>query len=161
MADNETRILGYRLALFLCLVALLVVAALYWDLRQKNRQLSEEVTQLESSQVLLMVPDEQAAIIADWMSRHPQQTASLLDVIRPKVASGAETAADVSPQVQAPRAAVAAENPEKITVQGTAVTPAPQAETEDARVTELENGVKVIRLPHGGIRVTTREEGNE
>ncbi len=43
-----------------------------------------------------MVPDEQAAIIADWMSRHPQQTASLLDVIRPKVTSGTEPEAQTS-----------------------------------------------------------------
>ncbi|GAB1072150.1 hypothetical protein AYI83_13355 [Shewanella algae] len=157
MADKETRLLGYRLALFLFLVALVVVAALYWDLRQKNRQLSEKVAQLESSQVLLMVPDEQAAIIADWMSRHPQQTASLLDVIRPKVTSGTEPEAPTSTKLSVSPGDI---SPERTQGEAGATVPLP-AQTEDARVTELENGVKVIRLPHGGIRVTTREEGNE
>ncbi|WP_051472587.1 hypothetical protein [Shewanella sp. 38A_GOM-205m] len=157
MADKETRLLGYRLALFLFLVALVVVAALYWDLRQKNRQLSEKVAQLESSQVLLMVPDEQAAIIADWMSRHPQQTASLLDVIRPKVTSGTEPEAPASTNLSVPLGDI---SPERTPGEAGATAPLP-AQIEDARVTELENGVKVIRLPHGGIRVTTREEGNE
>ncbi|TVL10490.1 membrane anchored protein in chemotaxis locus [Shewanella algae] len=157
MADKETRLLGYRLALFLFLVALVVVAALYWDLRQKNRQLSEKVTQLESSQVLLMVPDEQAAIIADWMSRHPQQTASLLDVIRPKVTSGTGPEAPTSANLSVPPGDI---SPERTPGEAGAAVPLP-AQTEDTRVTELENGVKVIRLPHGGIRVTTREEGNE
>ncbi|WP_345851758.1 membrane anchored protein in chemotaxis locus [Shewanella algae] len=157
MADKETRLLGYRLALFLFLVALVVVAALYWDLRQKNRQLSEKVAQLESSQVLLMVPDEQAAIIADWMSRHPQQTASLLDVIRPKVTSGTGPEAQTSANLSVPSGDI---SPERTPGEAGAAVPLP-AQTEDTRVTELENGVKVIRLPHGGIRVTTREEGNE
>ncbi|MFV7666746.1 membrane anchored protein in chemotaxis locus [Shewanella algae] len=157
MADKETRLLGYRLALFLFLVALVVVAALYWDLRQKNRQLSEKVAQLESSQVLLMVPDEQAAIIADWMSSHPQQTASLLDVIRPKVTSGTEPEAQTSTKLSVSPGDI---SPERTRGEAGATVPLP-AQTEDARVTELENGVKVIRLPHGGIRVTTREEGNE
>ncbi|BCV57484.1 membrane anchored protein in chemotaxis locus [Shewanella algae] len=157
MADKETRLLGYRLALFLFLVALVVVAALYWDLRQKNRQLSEKVAQLESSQVLLMVPDEQAAIIADWMSRHPQQTASLLDVIRPKVTSGTGPEALTSANLSVPSGDI---SPERTPGEAGAAVPLP-AQTEDTRVTELENGVKVIRLPHGGIRVTTREEGNE
>ncbi|MGX2963635.1 membrane anchored protein in chemotaxis locus [Shewanella sp. FeAMO] len=157
MADKETRLLGYRLALFLFLVALVVVAALYWDLRQKNRQLSEKVAQLESSQVLLMVPDEQAAIIADWMSRHPQQTASLLDVIRPKVTSGTGPEAPTSANLSVPPGDI---SPERTPGEVGAAVPLP-AQTEDTRVTELENGVKVIRLPHGGIRVTTREEGNE
>ncbi|BCV48774.1 membrane anchored protein in chemotaxis locus [Shewanella algae] len=157
MADKETRLLGYRLALFLFLVALVVVAALYWDLRQKNRQLSEKVAQLESSQVLLMVPDEQAAIIADWMSRHPQQTASLLDVIRPKVTSGTGPEAPTSANLSVPSGDI---SPERPPGEAGAAVPLP-AQTEDTRVTELENGVKVIRLPHGGIRVTTREEGNE
>ena len=157
MADKETRLLGYRLALFLFLVALVVVAALYWDLRQKNRQLSEKVAQLESSQVLLMVPDEQAAIIADWMSRHPQQTASLLDVIRPKVTSRTGPEAPTSANLSVPPGDI---SPERTPGEAGATVPLP-AQTEDTRVTELENGVKVIRLPHGGIRVTTREEGNE
>lgn len=157
MADKETRLLGYRLALFLFLVALVVVAALYWDLRQKNRQLSEKVAQLESSQVLLMVPDEQAAIIADWMSRHPQQTASLLDVIRPKVTSGTGPEAPTSANLSVSPGDI---SPERTQGEAGATVPLP-AQTEDAKVTELENGVKVIRLPHGGIRVTTREEGNE
>ncbi|MDL2195625.1 membrane anchored protein in chemotaxis locus [Shewanella algae] len=157
MADKETRLLEYRLALFLFLVALVVVAALYWDLRQKNRQLSEKVAQLESSQVLLMVPDEQAAIIADWMSRHPQQTASLLDVIRPKVTSGTEPEAQTSTKLSVPPGDI---SPERTPGEAGATALLP-AQIEDARVTELENGVKVIRLPHGGIRVTTREEGNE
>ncbi|OXR99813.1 hypothetical protein [Shewanella algae] len=157
MADKETRLLGYRLALFLFLVALVVVAALYWDLRQKNRQLSEKVAQLESSQVLLMVPDEQAAIIADWMSRHPQQTASLLDVIRPKVTSGTGPEAPTSAKLSVPPGDI---SPERTPGEAGATVPLP-TQTEDTRVTELENGVKVIRLPHGGIRVTTREEGNE
>ncbi|WP_345889344.1 membrane anchored protein in chemotaxis locus [Shewanella algae] len=157
MADKETRLLGYRLALFLFVVALVVVAALYWDLRQKNRQLSEKVAQLESSQVLLMVPDEQAAIIADWMSRHPQQTASLLDVIRPKVTSGTEPEAQTSAKLSVSPGDI---SPERTQGEAGAAVPLP-AQTEDTRVTELENGVKVIRLPHGGIRVTTREEGNE
>ncbi|WP_335919982.1 membrane anchored protein in chemotaxis locus [Shewanella algae] len=157
MANKETRLLEYRLALFLFLVALVVVAALYWDLRQKNLQLSEKVAQLESSQVLLMVPDEQAAIIADWMSRHPQQTASLLDVIRPKVTSGTGPEAPASTKLSVPSGDI---SPERTPGEAGAAVPLP-AQTEDTRVTELENGVKVIRLPHGGIRVTTREEGNE
>ncbi|PST65118.1 membrane anchored protein in chemotaxis locus [Shewanella algae] len=157
MANKETRLLEYRLALFLFLVALVVVAALYWDLRQKNRQLSEKVAQLESSQVLLMVPDEQAAIIADWMSRHPQQTASLLDVIRPKVTSRTGPEAPTSANLSVPPGDI---SPERTPGEAGAAVPLP-AQTEDTRVTELENGVKVIRLPHGGIRVTTREEGNE
>ncbi|MGX2952963.1 hypothetical protein ACWAU3_08055 [Shewanella sp. JL219SE-S6] len=104
-----------------------------------------------------MVPDEQAAIIADWMSRHPQQTASLLDVIRPKVTSGTGPEAPTSANLSVPPGDI---SPERTQGEAGAAVPLP-AQTEDTRVTELENGVKVIRLPHGGIRVTTREEGNE
>lgn len=131
------------LVMFLLSVAAVVFASLYFDANNKNKALKQEVSRLEASQVLLMVPDEHAQDIANWLASHPEQTQSIIKM---------------SEQPEQPLVAI-----------GPAVnesTPLPEAQqnqvdsttNEPVVVSEDENGVKVIRLPHGGIRVTTREQ---
>jgi len=160
--------------LIICLLAMgfFVTTSLYFDVRHKNTLLLKEIERLQSSQVLLMVPDEQAEIVAKWMAEHPQATAALLQHAKPqqevKVTVGpgveiAESRAHTMSQKEAQTAALM--GPDDIVV---------PLDTEEVKndveggkaekelvvvplvISENEDGVKLISLPHGGIRVTTR-----
>ncbi|MCL1073917.1 hypothetical protein [Shewanella dokdonensis] len=157
MADNADRQTGYWLSIFLLSLAVLVLAAVSWQLHVKNQLLQQETEQLRASQVVLMVPDAQAAQIADWMVKHPDQTASLLDVVKP-VQEGTKSLqqslddARQKQRTQAPEPANKPNSNDKLP---------PAASATPVMVEQLQNGVKVIRLPHGGIRVTTRDVNDE
>ncbi|QYJ83736.1 membrane anchored protein in chemotaxis locus [Shewanella aegiceratis] len=189
------------LLFFLLLVCCLVTGSLYLDLRHKNGLLEEKVAQLEKSQVLLMVPDEQAKALADWMENNPEFTQSIIKQAEP----GSQVRVEIGPEV--PEAIVRQEavslseqtdsldqqtvnrNEQQDQTRLTPLLPAADAEapsqgehlsehqrerkvasatdkaTQDGqtpsqpvKLSEDKDGVKVISLPHGGIRVTTRED---
>ncbi|MBW8185183.1 hypothetical protein [Shewanella nanhaiensis] len=193
------------LIIFLLSVAVFVFASLYLETRHKNELLVLEVQRLESSQVLLMVPDEQAEVVAKWMSENPEATKALLEQAKPKqevkvsVGPGvvdsvvntpafdknSKTAALEMSDEHVDEAQFVSENlPQEKRTENTIddmseVLPKPKEavvpfqETiknkistdkgDESRlvaprtISEDEQGVKVIVLPHGGIRVTTRE----
>jgi hypothetical protein len=111
------------LGLFLSFIMIFVLAGLYIDAHQKVTLLQQDVARLTASQVLLMVPEEQAANIADWLTMHPEQTQA---IIVDKVKFDIDTPAKWKDQ--------------------------------EIVMSENDQGVKVIRLPNGGIRVTTRDD---
>ncbi len=59
------------LVMFLLSIAAFVLGSLYFELRYKNQLLLEEVAELKQSQILFMVPDEQAEVMANWMAENP------------------------------------------------------------------------------------------
>jgi hypothetical protein len=128
---------GLVLCLFLMSVLCLVFGSLYLDSRNKLALLNEEISRLKQSQVLLMVPDDQAVVIADWLEKNPKQTNALIDMFATSSINGKKHAEHDSVNTNS-----ILQQPEKNSV----------------IVSETEDGVKVIKLPHGGIRVTTREE---
>lgn len=187
------------LIIFLLSVAVFVFASLYLETRHKNELLVSEVQRLESSQVLLMVPDEQAEVVAKWMSENPEATKALLEQAKPKqevkvsVGPGvvdtpafdknSKTAAlevsdkhvdETQPVSESLPQAKRTENtiddmievlPNEavVTFQEAIENTISTDEGDESRliaprtISEDEQGVKVIVLPHGGIRVTTRE----
>ncbi|QYJ98935.1 membrane anchored protein in chemotaxis locus [Shewanella alkalitolerans] len=182
-----------------------MTGSLYLDLRHKNGLLEEKIVQLEKSQVLLMVPDEQAQALADWMENNPEFTQSIIKQAEP----GSQVRVEIGPEV--PEAIARQEavsltdslsqrtdsldeqtvnrNEQQDQTRLTPLLPAAEAEessqgehqsehqseqkvasatdkaTQDGKtpsqpvkLSEDKDGVKVISLPHGGIRVTTRED---
>lgn len=175
-------------------VAVFVLASLYLETRHKNKLLVLEVERLEGTQVLLMVPDEQAEVVAKWMFENPDATKTILTQARPqqevKVSVGPGTEeqeenaylVDNIEQLNKPTNNVemleqASANPiEKSVIERGKEEPIPiivSVKSSEATgvnvntntknfskewtVSENDDGVKVIVLPHGGIRVTTRE----
>jgi hypothetical protein len=132
--SNESGGIKVLLAMFLMTIVILVLAGLSFDLNKKNDLLRLDVKRLKDSQVLLMVPDEHAAAIAHWLESNPKQTQSFINM-----------ATKPSKRMQAT-------TPEQTIIESIA------EPTGDELVSESEDGVKVIKLPHGGIRVTTRDE---
>jgi len=192
------------LIIFLLSIGVFVTTSLYFDVRHKNTFLLSEVERLQSSQVLLMVPDEQAEVVAKWMAEHPEATQALLSHAKPQQ----EVKVTVGPGVEVSEAQAHKTSQDKSRDtaqlgQDDIVVPSNIARTSDQQVdkrltdgsspdeamdlsslssetppniteadgsklekelvevpltiSENEDGVKVISLPHGGIRVTTRE----
>lgn len=207
------------LIIFLLSIGVFVATTLYFDVRHKNTLLLSEVERLQSSQVLLMVPDEQAEAVAKWMAEHPNATQELLSHAKPqqevKVTVGpgvevSEATAHKTSQDESRNAAQLSQDDivvpssiartsnkqsdERLT-DGDSVSEATDLSTHSSQtpsnipeaelastlesggiksevdgsgvqkelvavpltISENEDGVKVISLPHGGIRVTTRE----
>ena len=167
------------LLFFLLFVCCFATGSLYLELRHKNALLEEKIAKLEESQVLLMVPDEQAQAVADWMESNPEFTRSILKQAQP----GAEVRVQIGPEApQISEAMTLTINdaqpnlspllPMKDLEQETGEIDAPQkvvnaannseqdsqTPPETVKLSENKDGVKVISLPHGGIRVTTRED---
>ncbi|MFV0595776.1 membrane anchored protein in chemotaxis locus [Shewanella sp.] len=163
------------LIIVLMAIAILCLAALSFDYHRKIIALRDDVKRLESTQVLLMVPDEQAQAIATWLASHPDQTKAMLKLASP----GEQKAVTLGPETfSAPETKIppTLEKPadDKQSQQQTAVDPVPESlrpETSSVLstaaksqpnnvpvvISENADGVKVISLPNGGIRVTTRE----
>ncbi|WP_041510686.1 hypothetical protein [Shewanella sp. cp20] len=163
------------LLFFLLLVSSLVTGSLYLDLRHKNGLLEDKIAQLEKTQVLLMVPDEQAEALADWMENNPEFTQSIIKQAEP----GSQVRVEIGPEVPE---SIARHEPKSLPLDGqdelTPLLPmeAPsqseqkvasttdkaqqsgQGPSQAVKLSEDKDGVKVISLPHGGIRVTTRED---
>ncbi|MGI2171677.1 membrane anchored protein in chemotaxis locus [Shewanella sp. MF05960] len=145
MANSATSLITkLRLGLFLCFVAILVLGSLYLDSRRKMTLLTKEVEQLKSSQVLLMVPEDQAENISNWLLMHPEQTQAMIS----QSGKNDTKSVLVGPGAEAP-------NNDKLSPSTDSSQTLP---THEVIVSENAQGVKVIRLPNGGIRVTTRED---
>lgn len=71
------------LIMVLMVITIICLGALSLDYRHKIKLLHEDVQRLESTQVLLMVPDEQAEAIATWLATHPDQTQAMLKLASP------------------------------------------------------------------------------
>lgn len=160
-------------------IAIVSLGALNLDYRHKNIDLREEIQRLQASQVLLMVPDEQAELIATWLASHPDQTKAMLQLAAP----GEHKAVTIGPEVldTVPKNDVPPllDRHHSVTIESTESFSVPellQAPMDDAQhviqntiapiqdvkmlpvvISENAEGVKVISLPNGGIRVTTRE----
>ncbi|WP_372872626.1 membrane anchored protein in chemotaxis locus [Shewanella sp.] len=151
MADKQQRLpLWGLLMCFVLLVACVVMTGLYFDLRHKFASLEAKNSELEASQVLLMVPEGQAEALAAWLESHPSQTQQLLQRMEPvsQPPYGDASAQAVNTEIDA------------VSKPGSA-SDAQLPNTSNQKLeSENEDGVKVIVLPHGGIRVTTREEKN-
>ena len=132
------------LGFFLCFITILVLAGLYVDANKKITLLKQDVARLTDSQVLLMVPEEQAANIANWLTQHPEQTQAIV------AAAGQEQAKSVlfGPGALDDDQPTKHKHPEVVS----------EGNNQEIIVSEDAQGVKVIRLPNGGIRVTTRDD---
>ncbi|QYJ74071.1 membrane anchored protein in chemotaxis locus [Shewanella sp. FJAT-52076] len=129
---------GMTLVIFLLALFSVVITVLYFDLRVKYTELKVKNAELAASQVLLMVPDSQAEALAQWLESHPRETERLLKQVEIKANGGDGVKEDSTQGAESiPRKLV----PEVIS--------------------ENSDGVKVISLPDGGIRVTTRDEKTE
>ncbi len=209
------------LIISLLTIAVLVSSSLFWESRQKNKLLLGEIEQLKQTQVLLMVPDDQAQAVANWMSQHPEATQTLLsqaksgEQITLEVGPGATSADITNSQVAHSEMIITdtdssvlelstnqgnssrvedtkpySDNNLQVPVSlvrdsaGNALLPDDQQSDklnhanenvmpigepnkvssnldeqtlQSSTLSESKDGVKVISLPHGGIRVTTRE----
>jgi hypothetical protein len=174
------------LSLSLLTVCTLCLALLCLSLQQKNSALSAEVKRLSASQILLMVPEEQAKPIADWLATHPDETQSLLDRVHPSAGqmplvkvdgtkltqdSALDALSRQRAEATAGDAPVNALLPMVLDHESLQLGPDQEmsaemhedpalnlATTHPVIQTENKQGIKVIVLPHGGIRVTTRDE---
>ncbi|MGS0682896.1 hypothetical protein ACVBIL_17290 [Shewanella sp. 125m-7] len=184
------------LILFLLSIASFTFGSLYFESQHKNKLLSSEVQKLKNSQVLLMVPDEQAEVMANWMAENPHFVQSFVDKakqgestvlpIGPGI-NQAEQAQTQRPKTQRPYMSTDVQQVSNKTVSASSVekerlnNQSQLAESatknkvgvannnnnntsannlqqpKSVKVNEREDGVKLISLPHGGIRVTTRE----
>ncbi|WP_413493824.1 membrane anchored protein in chemotaxis locus [Shewanella baltica] len=163
------------LIILLMAIAILCLGALSLDYRHKNSLLREDIKRLESTQVLLMVPDEQAEAIATWLASHPDQTKAMLQFAAP----GEQKAVAIGPeptQIGIPpllgKQSAAKDNANQQPLVPPTLLQTPEAEVKAATspmepknaqmlpvvISENADGVKVISLPNGGIRVTTRKE---
>ncbi|AQS38877.1 hypothetical protein Sps_03760 [Shewanella psychrophila] len=208
------------LIISLLTIGVFISSSLYLDIRHKNELLLLEIERLQQSQVLLMVPDEQAQALASWMAQHPEATQALLSQVKQgekvtlEVGPGVNsTNAQVNSPVASPLALGSDDNTQLSASKSleqvpSALRPLEQMPSEsvfleqraksgdgthkhlheqDEQAISLiandlsldepsetlsnlaetlpkgstlsvdEDGVKVISLPHGGIRVTTRE----
>lgn len=142
----------YQLFIFLLVVASVIFAALYIDVSTKNAELEREVERLTEQQVLIMVPDEQAADIANWMKNHPEQTQAIVDMAhlnKQKVENALSNEQESGPTQ-------ASHSPINTTAAPVNNKGNSSSATNNV-ISENADGVKVISLPNGGILVTTRE----
>ncbi|GIU46113.1 membrane anchored protein in chemotaxis locus [Shewanella algidipiscicola] len=144
--------------LFLLTMSTVVTGALYFDMRHKNSLLEAQITELENSQVLLMVPEEQAQPLADWMAANPKVTQSIIDQAKPGSQVRVEMGGAAPPSHLD-------NNVKALTMPPPNTTAVHGSENSDVvikiqadELPESKDGVKVITLPHGGIRVTTRDD---
>ena len=70
------------LLIFLLGVAVVALGSLYLEQKHKNKLLLEQVAELKDSQILFMVPDEQAEVMANWMSNNPVMVQSFVERAR-------------------------------------------------------------------------------
>ncbi|WP_242620303.1 membrane anchored protein in chemotaxis locus [Shewanella maritima] len=139
----------------LLIIALLVVLMLYLNAAKLNKAQQLEIEELKASQILLMVPDEQAQEIATWMANHPEQTKAFIEMAKSspeqKATVGSATPPSTQQQTTEPEQGATTEK------QSNDASNANRHSAQQVVVSENEDGVKVISLPNGGIRVTTRE----
>lgn len=149
-------------------IAIVCLGALSLDYHRKISLLRDDVKRLESTQVLLMVPDEQAEAIATWLASHPDQTKAMLKLASPgeqkAVTLGPETLTTPGPPLldkSLDKSPTMGTPPEHNQIQTPLMPEQPNTTNGSGPVpviiSENADGVKIISLPNGGIRVTTRE----
>ena len=202
------------LVMFLLSIATFVLGSLYFELRYKNQLLLDQVAELKESQILFMVPDEQAEVMANWMAENPVFVQSFVararagELTSMPIGDGSVEQLSQSPTTQSnqtePENDVTADNnidnttvsPLAIDSEGLALPSRDNRllqQDDSSRVDKIqetvlledsstaqyvpteivpktiytlpdeaqmlnitEEGVKLISLPHGGIRITTR-----
>ncbi len=173
--------------LFLLAIGLMAVSALYLEQRNTVALLENQIEQLEKNQVLLMVPEEHSQALAKWMQNNPNATELLLEQAKPgaearvviepggnNIQSDAVTdVAEQDAHLPYPQRGITADTMASAQSHVTdnhrqqesnAVEAANESLDRSAGISqpktmsENDEGVKVISLPHGGIRVTTRED---
>ncbi|ACJ28327.1 Conserved hypothetical protein [Shewanella piezotolerans WP3] len=202
------------LVMFLLSIAAFVLGSLYFELRYKNQLLQDEVAELKESQILFMVPDEQAEVMANWMAENPVFVQSFVararagELTSMPIGDGSveqliQSSTTQANQAEAENGVAADKNIINTEVGQLAIDSAEStvplvdnrllrqddsssvepvqatALQKDSSVTEhvpneivpetiysfpdqaqmlniTEEGVKLISLPHGGIRITTR-----
>ncbi|WP_299009476.1 hypothetical protein [uncultured Shewanella sp.] len=142
---------------FLLLVTSVTFGSLYFDAWQTNTQLKQQVVQLKQSQVILIVPLEQASVIANWMNTHPEYVEGLIQSrhSRLKTPSRFSQIQGVNDLIR-PKSSEVRHNP---LLQGEGVVSTVGSHSliqAEEVIEESAEGVKTIALPHGGIRITTR-----
>ena len=157
-------------------IAIICLGALSLDYHRKISILRNDVKRLESTQILLMVPDEQAEAIANWLASHPDQTKAMLKLAKPGEQNAVTLGPEVAPaKVEVPplldKTPAVDKSAEQSQPQAPLAPQLPQVEALPSSpsntntdpgnipvvISENADGVKVISLPNGGIRVTTRE----
>ncbi|QDE31913.1 MULTISPECIES: membrane anchored protein in chemotaxis locus [Shewanella] len=136
------------LGLFLSFIVILVLAGLYINAHRKVTLLEQDVLRLTASQVLLMVPEDQAANIAHWLTQHPEQTQAMISSARK----------DQTQSVLLGPGALDSESLTEVDNTKNDTDASAELKRQDVIVSENAQGVKVIRLSNGGIRVTTRDD---
>ena len=178
MASSKSQIsTNIVLIMVLMMMTIVCLGALSFDYHRIYIKLLADVKRLASTQVVLMVPDEQAKVIADWLATHPEQTKAMLKMVAP----GEHNAVTLGPEMPAAdgnnippllekvpemdKQQLSSQSPAESSVSlrlqnEAALTTEVRQESTQVPVVISENadGVKVISLPNGGIRVTTREE---
>ncbi|MDB2386249.1 hypothetical protein N9W21_02755 [Shewanella sp.] len=135
------------LLIFLLSTAVVALSLLYVELASNNQTLQVQVDKLTAEQVLLVVPDQQAEAIAHWMQSNPQWLAHQVLQARKHHSSISTT---IGPTVDSAKA------PQPLSANEPSTEPLKQAH----EITMTAEGVRIISLPHGGIRITTRELEN-
>ncbi|MCL1123863.1 hypothetical protein [Shewanella surugensis] len=154
---------GYLLS-FLLLVTSVTFGGLYFDTWQKNNRLNKQVHDLQQSQILLSVPKEQASVIAHWMNAHPEYVEAMVSQAQVEQALQLEDSTSITSVPIASKESMIEKLGINVTVMNKAVmnksamthhTIKPAIQSSRV-IAESEEGVKIIALPHGGIRITTR-----
>ncbi|MCE9680039.1 membrane anchored protein in chemotaxis locus [Shewanella sp. AS1] len=139
------------LTIFFLLLCSVSTGLLYLEQRHEVSVLKEKVSKLQSSQVLLMVPDEQAKALASWLEAHPEAAANLIKQAKP----GRQTKVVIDPD-STKGSSPSGDN--RIASSKGAVNPeAADKDLSSVTISEDEMGVKIIRLANGGVLVTTRD----
>lgn len=162
------------LLIFLLSIAAFTLGSLYFELKHKHQLLIDEVAQLKASQILFMVPDAQAEVMANWMVQNPTFVQPFAEQAREgqvtTMSIGDSRAENSSEQVNehdsvATKMAADIGIKNKVLAINTVKIKDPSVVLEDTPVTfpkkvqkvsVAEDGVKLISLPDGGIRITTR-----
>lgn len=158
------------LTMLLMGIAIVCLGALSLDYHRKISLLRDDVKRLESTQVLLMVPDEQAEAIATWLASHPDQTKAMVKLAslgqQKAVTLGPETlkaqADNIAPLLDKSLDTSPTMDKSSELNQTQAQLMPEQANTTHGAgavpviISKNADGVKIISLPNGGIRVTTR-----
>ena len=143
MARSSSVSINFKLALFLITTAFLSVSALYFDLRKQNADLLHKVETLKASQVLLVVPDEQADALSEWLNSHPESIETLIRQGKDKGQQGVNTDQELMSKP------LSESSDKKTDNKSSQAIPDNDFSSEE---------IKTYKLPHGGIRVTTRVE---
>ncbi|MGL4475294.1 MAG: hypothetical protein ACRCT7_12725 [Shewanella sp.] len=161
------------------LAIVLLLLLFSWQQWQIRQLLTQDVQRLQATQTLIVVGNEQAQDFATWLNNNPEQIQTLLAAQDVDSASAEPTLAkkpETTPEANVAVNLVASldansttnhsdEQTSALGKQALTKHEAPLRQTilaspatHSVELSEDEHGVKVLLLPHGGIRVTTRQD---